>query len=216
VLTGFETCAFRHYRLKVLKDVVEAESDEMRWGNRVHKALENRVKDGTALPETMKQYEPIAAKIIASGRGGYIDVEQKMALTRDYEPCTFFAKDTWVRAITDVTVVKGRKAAVLDYKTGKKSHATAQLKLCAGVTFMVKSEVDFIRTGYLWLADGSVTSETYTRADLPKIWQDFAPRVLRLEQAAETGNYPKKPSGLCREWCPVHDCEHNGKYRGRR
>jgi hypothetical protein len=186
----------------------------MEWGNRVHKALELRVKDGTALPETIKAYEPIAAKIIASGQGGQVFAEQKLGLDHSFEPTTFFARDVYVRIITDVTIVKGRKAKVLDYKTGKEQPASAQLRLCAGATFAHYPEVEEVVTGYLWLASGRVTPEVYTRDQLPEIWQTFLPRVQKLEKSLDTNHWPKNPSGLCRKHCPVKACEHNGDYRG--
>jgi hypothetical protein len=199
VLNSFETCPWRHYLTRITKEVSEGENDEMRWGNQVHKALENRVKDGTALPERMAAYEPIAARIIqARAVGAEVQTEQKIGLTRDYEPCTYFAKDVYLRVITDVSAYKGANCAVLDYKTGKPSRASAQLALCAAATFQVLPYIQKITTGYL-----------------PGIWQDFAPRVLRLERAVESGNFPKNPSGLCRAHCPVTTCEHNGKYTGR-
>jgi hypothetical protein len=36
-------------------------------------------------------------------------------------------------------------------------------------------------------------------------------RVDTLEKMETTKNFPKRPSGLCREWCPVRDCEFHGK-----
>jgi hypothetical protein len=50
----------------------------------------------------------------------------------------------------------------------------------------------------------------FQREDVPKIWQEFAPRVQRLELAHQENRWPKKPSGLCRKHCPVRDCEFHG------
>ena len=41
-----------------------------------------------------------------------VEAEQKMALTKNLKPTTFFAKDVWVRGITDVTIVKNDKAFI--------------------------------------------------------------------------------------------------------
>jgi hypothetical protein len=47
---------------------------------------------------------------------------------------------------------------------------------------------------------------------VPKLWQEFAPRVQRLEEAHQQNKFPKKPSGLCNKWCPVPHklCEYRG------
>lgn len=216
VLTSFETCPRRHFYTKVSKEVSEPQTAALDWGNKVHKGLEHRVKDKTPLVDTLAVYEPIVARLEASAaQGGIIEAEQKMSADMNYNPCGYFAPNVWVRAITDVTVTKPEKRSsfVGDYKTGKPTPASAQLKLCAALTFSHKPYVDKVTTAFIWLANGTVTQETYTRDQIPEIWNEFHPRVQRLEHALSTGMFPPKPSGLCREWCPVPKrlCEHSGK-----
>jgi predicted RecB family nuclease len=210
VLTSFEDCPRRHYLTKVSKQVSEQPSEEMTWGNQVHKALELRIKVNQPLPKTMVEFEPIVAKVATAE--GVKTAEQKLALNRDYQPTTYFAGDVYVRGITDVTIENGRKAVILDYKTGKPTPASAQLKLTAAMTFAHLPYIDTIATGFLWLKTGGITSETYTRDDIPTIWQEFEPRVQRLERALIDNKFPPRPSGLCRKWCPVGRalCEHCG------
>jgi len=43
-------------------------------------------------------------------------------------------------------------------------------------------------------------SETYTKDDLPAIWNEFNARVLRLQHAVDTNTFPPKPSGLCKAY----------------
>lgn len=213
VLGSFEDCPFRHYEVKVAKTSFESPSPQMTWGNEVHKALELAVKNNAPLPETMP-YGHIIDKLKAAAVGGVIEAEQKMALDRNHTPVTYFAKDVWVRGITDVTIVKGNNCFIGDYKTGKPTPASAQLKLCAAMVLHHKPWIKRITTSFLWLKTGGQLSENYTRDDLPAIWQEFYPRVQRLEHALAENKWPKRPSGLCREYCPVRKCEHNGKYTG--
>lgn len=209
VLDSFETCAFRHWAVKVAKVVVEPQTEQMTHGNRVHKAIENRI-GGTALPADMAHYEPMVSRVIKAAEGGKIVAEQKMALDPQFRPTTFFAKNVWVRAITDATVFKGTKALVIDWKTGNPKPESAQLRLTAACTFALNPTIQSIDNAFMWLKTGDVTREKFTRDDVPTIWQEFMPRVQRLEQAHATNKWPKKPSGLCRKWCPVppHMCEH--------
>lgn len=215
VLDSFETCAWRHYLTKVSKEVKEPTSQEMDWGRQVHKALENRVKTGTPLPGNMAQWEPIGAKFYASAwkPGSTFECERQMALDAKFQPTSWFGKQVWVRSITDITIIRGRKAVVADYKTGKPKPESAQLKLTAAVTFHHHPEVEVIDNTFVWLKEGKISPpERFTRDDIPAIWQEFMPRVQRLEQALAENKWPKKPSGLCNNYCPVPHakCEFRG------
>lgn len=214
VLESFETCAHRHFRTKVKKDIVEGQTDEMAHGNRVHKALENRLK-GQPLPANMAAYEPYAARVLQSGTGGKVEAEQKLALTSSFQPTSFFAKDTWVRVITDFTIIQPAKkrAFVGDWKTGNPKPNSRQLALCAVATFACLPYVDEVHSTYVWLKTGEGQPEVFKREDVPAIWQSFMPRVQRLEIAHAENKWPKKPSGLCNGWCPVKDCEFWGPGR---
>lgn len=216
-LSAFETCPHRWFLTKVSKQVHEPQTTATLWGNQVHKALELRVGKGQPLPDTMKQFEPVAQSIAAKrDSGAKIECEQKMALNARFQPTTWFGKDVWVRGITDVTLTKGTTAIVLDYKTGKPTPDSAQLRLTAAMTFAHKPYIQKVVNAFLWLKikDEPPTTEVITREEIPDIWQEFAPRVQRLEIAVAENKFPKKPSGLCRAWCPCTMCEHNGGYRG--
>jgi hypothetical protein len=197
---------------KISKVVQEPQSEAMKWGNEVHKALELRVTINKPLPETMQSYEPIAASIIKKAEGGKLQAEQKMAINSRYIPTTWFAKDVWVRGITDVQITKGSKMFIGDYKTGKPDEGSAQLKLTAAMAMHHNPKVNTVINTFVWLKTGTTTTETFTREDIPTIWQEFAPRVQRLEHAVADNKFPARPSGLCRAWCPVGkaNCEHCG------
>ena len=67
--------AFRHNLTKITKVVKEGQSAEMAEGNRVHKAMEMRVKKHEPLPEDLQKYEPIAASLLRAAEGGAVDLE---------------------------------------------------------------------------------------------------------------------------------------------
>ncbi len=46
----FKQCPQKYYRIRVKKDVVEPESDAMRYGTEVHKAAEDYIKEDTPIP----------------------------------------------------------------------------------------------------------------------------------------------------------------------
>lgn len=213
-LTAFETCPRRYYLTKVSKEVSEPQTEATLWGNKVHKALEHRLVKAAPLPESMEMFEPIAASVAEKAKGGKLEAEQKMALTKSFTPTTWFGKDVWVRGITDFTITKGDKVFIGDWKTGKPTPGSAQLMLTAAMTMHQKPYINTVINAFVWLKTGSITHEVFTREDIPKIWQEFTPRVNRLESAMADNKWPARPSGLCRNYCPCHGCEHNGRYRG--
>lgn len=206
-LTSFEQCERKHNLTRIAKQVKEEESEAMRWGSRVHKALEYRLT-GEPLYGNMQQFEPYAKWV--ENQPGEILVEKRLALTKSFEPTEFFAHNVWVRAVADVLIVDGARVTNLDWKTGKHNPDSDQLKLSAAVTFHHFPDAEVIRTGFIWLkGDGKPTVGTYTRDDVAEIWEDFMPRVSRMERKIKDGTYHPKPSGLC-GWCPVGPqlCEH--------
>lgn len=210
-LSAFETCARRFYLTRITKQVIEPQSAAMVWGNSVHKALEDAVAGTAPLAERFKEYAPIVAKVRAAT--GKKQTEQKFALTKAFRPTTFFAPDAWFRGVIDLAVVGTKTAVIADYKTGKVKTDGDQLKLFAGAAFALYPWVEKVRTSYIWLAHDSTTTTDFVKEDLPSIWQEFAPRVHRMEVALKDDKWMPKPSGLCNAWCPVGKklCEFCGK-----
>ena len=211
-LEGFETCPHRHFRTRIAKDVPDPPGAEAQWGTQVHTYLEHRIRDKTPLPQAVNAYEPYVAKLESMvGPDGALHAEQKIALTRDLKPTTYFAKDVWLRVVIDVTLDNGPVVSAFDWKTGKRKLSSTQLDLTAAVIPAVYPEAVWVKTGFLWLKDKAIDTASYDVRDNQSLWDRFAPRVERMERAVARGDFPKKPSGLCRKWCPVRDCEFHGK-----
>ncbi len=211
-LTSFETCGKRFYHLKVAKDVVDVPHESATWGSTVHKHLEDRVRDGTPLPSALAGYEKLAAPL--ADKPGRL-VEQQFAVTAGLQPTGWTSSDAWCRGIVDVGVLTSKRAVLLDWKTGKRKPGSDQLKLFAGLAFAHYPTIEMVSTGFVWLAANVVDRAKFNREDVPVIWQEFIPRVRRLELAYETGKFGPRPSGLCGKWCPVPKslCEFSGRTR---
>ncbi len=201
-LEKFETCPKQYYHTRVKRDVIEGPTEATKWGERVHTAMENRVTMGEPLPEGMEHWEGLAAKLEALP--GEKMAEIKMAVNDSFQACDW--KSAWSRGIADLVVVHENKAIVLDYKTGKRK-PSEQLALYAGYTFAHFPDLEEVQTGFVWLKDKKIDKQTVTRVELPMVWQQFLPRVSRLESAYERDSWQPKPSGLCKGWCPVKTCE---------
>jgi len=201
-LDKFETCPRQFYHVRVLKDIKEPPTEATMWGEKVHTAMEHRVRDGTPLPEGMEQWEGIAAKFAALP--GQKLCEEQMAVDKNFQPAEW--GNAWSRGIADLLVIHGDKAGVFDYKTGKRK-ITEQLELYVGYTFATYPEVNYVTTGFVWLRDKKIDKATYHRDQVAGIWNGFLPRVRKLESAYEREAWPCRPSGLCRGWCPVKTCD---------
>ena len=210
-LTAYETCPYRYFLTRVTKEVKEPPTDATRHGVAVHLALELRLRDKTPLPAAYAAYEKYCVSIEKSG--GTVCAEEQYALAGTLQRVDWFAKNVWVRSILDVSIFNGKNAAVLDWKTGKVKPESAQLKLSAAMIFHTHPEVQKVSSGFIWLKEDKITKETFTREnDLHLIWKEFLPRVKRLTLAVAESKWEKKPSGLCRNWCPVgkSKCQHCG------
>lgn len=209
-LTAFETCPWRYKLTRVTKQAAEKQYDHRSEGNQVHKLLENAVSDGTPLPEGYGSWQRVVDRIRVSG--GRVETERKIALTPQFTETTYFGKDVWFRTAFDLRVTLPDRTVILDWKNGKRKMDPDQLRLYAGVEFKVRPNVDTVETAYAWLRDKKIDRESFKRDQAPEIWQEFSMRVGRIEHAIKTDTFPKRPSGLCREWCPVGRalCEHCG------
>lgn len=211
-LTSFETCPKRYYHIKVAKDVIDRPGEAAMWGSRVHKHLEDRMRDGTPLPVSIAGYESLVAPLVSAK--GQLLVEEQLAVTADLQPTTWESPTAWCRGIVDVGVITNGadKALLLDWKTGKIKSDSDQLMLFAGLAFAHYQSLNFVQTGFVWLKDRRITKQSFSREDIPVIWQTFIPRVQRLERAYEKASFLPKPSGLCANYCPVKKavCQFSG------
>ncbi len=207
-LKNFETCAKRHWHLDISRDVKEDEGEALMWGNEVHKALELRLANKTPLPLPMQEYEPWAARVLQGQ--GQLYVEQQLAIKSDLSATGWRSNDAWFRAKVDVLRINGPVALAVDWKTGAIKEDSVQLALAAATVFAAYPAVQIIRSKFIWLKEDADTVEDFTRAGMAEIWVHLWPRITKLKEAHDGQNYPPKPGGLCRRWCPVSQCPHHG------
>ena len=206
-LNDFQNCP-RSYQLKrVTKECKQVESEAMRHGTIQHEHLEFRVAKKTPLPPELTWFEEHIVRMEMAYTT--IIAEQAVGLTKGLTKTGFFSKDVWCRGKLDLTLQSPDKSIVMDYKTGKRKPDSDQLMLFAGFEFAMRPEIETVKTGYVWLKDKKIDSETFTRKDVSMIWGHFIPKVARLEKAYEKDEWPAKASGLC-GWCPATkvQCKH--------
>lgn len=151
--------------------------------------------------------QPVLDALIA--KSGSKHAELKLAATKDFEPCSWFSKETWVRGIIDLLILdeENKVAWVVDYKTGSDKYPDRdQLELMALLTFAHYPQVEKVNAALLFVVKNSMTKHKVDAASTDKILWSYRERVARIEDAYEAGVWNPKQSGLC-PWCPVKTCE---------
>lgn len=209
-LKNYRTCPKRYYEIDVAKNYQEDFSGEhLAWGKQVHTAFEERIRDGKPFPSGMEHFEEAAERLLAVP--GTKLVEQQLAIKRDLSPCTWFDKQTWFRGIADLLILNPPVALAIDYKTGKIVEETEQLALLAECVFSHHPDIHAVRTEFWWLKDEAATREDFKRSKRKDTWRGVMPKVMALEEAHKTMEFPPIRTGLCKNHCIVTGCAFNGK-----
>jgi hypothetical protein len=194
----------------IKKDFKEAESEQLKYGNIVHKIMEQRLAHGTVLPPVHQpKLEPWVQWFLA-GAGNYI-IEQQLAIDNQLQACEYFAGVAWFRARIDAMKVNGPACIIVDWKTGKPKDDSAQLMLNAAAVFSHYPEIRVIKSFFVWLESNSTSDITMKREQLPELWSWLWPRIEALREAYEAEVYNPTPSYICANYCPVTACPHHGK-----
>lgn len=232
-----EFIAWSHSRLKQFRDcprqlwhsiapkghpdrVDFVQTQAMIDGNNVDNALTKRITHGVELPPQYAPYEGMVQAVLAAP--GQKFTQMKLALDRGFNVCGNMDWDNaWVRVIYDVAIVNQDRAFLGDWKNGQIRVDEEQLRLFATVGFHALPEVDVIDTAYIWLRHGVMSDKTYTRRELPDMWNTFFPDVEKMQIAFKTQNWPATPKYGAKTcaWCPANQAkkckEAKGPYKGK-
>ena len=214
-LKAFENCPRRFLEVNVQKNFREPENDAMRYGNRIHKAIENYFK-GEDPSSDIQHLIPILNAYRVDGC--QTEVEKQMALTSDLEPCAWFSKKVWVRGAADLLVINGDTALVVDWKTGKWQDSSDQAALMALLVFCYFPDIDNVNTHFVWLKGATdkevgdlITPKSFSRENAAMLWSRFTPREQEYQRAVRENDFPPRHSGLCRRHCVVSTCPYHGE-----
>lgn len=207
----FDQCAKKYYHLRVAKDYVDEGSEATHYGNEVHAAAEAFFKTGTPIPEKYAVIRPSAEAMAV--RPGIKHAELKLGVRKDgdtFRPCGFFDAGVWWRGIVDLLLVNGRRAMMIDWKTGKSARYadTKQLDLMAGAVFAHFPDVEKIASALAFVVSGEFVPKVHVRERQADYMGVFDTQLARLAAAHENDVWNASPSGLC-GWCPVLECPHH-------
>lgn len=202
----YENCPLRYYRQRIVKDIVDEGGEASKYGERIHAHLEARMREQAPLPLEARLYEPLCRSLERSAVGGELHIEKELVLTEQLTPTGWWEPDAWLRSKLDVLVLRDDRAVVMDWKTGKRNPDFFQMAVFAVQVFKHYPQIEQVDTSLVWLKFMSMDTETYRREQTNELWTEVLSRIRRIHQSAETGNWPAKPSGLCK-FCPArHDC----------
>ena len=194
-------------RQRVVKDIVDEGGEASINGERIHKFLEDRLKENLELPQEVAHYEPLCSAVEQISNTGELHIEKELVLNDNLQPTGWWDTDAWFRSKLDILVINGHDAVVMDWKTGKRKPDFFQMQIFAVQVFKHFPDVVRVKTSLVWLKDNKMDTETYTRLQANELWAEIIKRVNRIEKALEHDVWPAKPSGLCR-YCPArHDCD---------
>lgn len=219
-LNVFDTCPRQYEAKYITREVQYKQSDEAKWGDEVHMALENYLKtEGSmGLPSNMAMYKPFGDWVLqrAAAGGAKVYAERNLAVDKNLKACAYKDKARWMGAKIDVTLLYPQHslAEVFDWKTGKMKNDETQLKLYGSMTLAAHPDIHQVRSGYIWLKDQVVSPPmVFTRENFAINWETFQFKYSRLRDAYVRGVFPPKPNGLCAKWCDVTSCEFHGRGR---
>lgn len=207
-LKDFEGCPKRYHEVKVLRRFPFKETEQIKYGNLVHKAAQAYTLTGKK--EAGFDFLWPVLDVLHAKEGKKLP-EQQMALTHDLAPCGWFDPTVWVRGIADLLILDepNRRAWVVDYKTGNDRYPDLdQLDLMALLVFAHYPQIKSVHSALLFVVKNNMVKQKTYVDDAPALWKKYRERVGRIELCHESGTWNPTPTPLCR-WCPVEDCSNH-------
>ena len=211
-IKAFETCPRKYHDTKVVKLYPREETEQTLYGTALHEQAELFIKDGRPLDQSFKFLKPTLMELSAMPGRKFPELE--MAVTEALVPCDFKDPEYWCRGIADLVIVNDENlsARVFDYKSGSNKYPdTDQLMLMALLIFKHFPHVRRVSGGLLFVLKNTVQKFAMDRDKEHELWWRWRERVAKLDAAHHHNNWPEKSSGLCRKYCEVVDCHHNGR-----
>ena len=200
----YQQCPLK-FKLKHIMKMKTAGSPAMQRGSDIHKEGENWLKTPKKLklPESYSHFADEMAHVKALSPL----VEQQWGFTKDWKPTGWFAGDTFLRIVTDITIkYDDGTADIIDIKTGRKYDTNQeQMDLFSCGPFMMWPDVNEVTTR-LWYVDqpkDNVVEQEFTRANFEKIKKQWDKRILPMFNDTK---FAPRPNDKCK-WCDFRKSE---------
>lgn len=212
----FDTCPRKYEAERITKEVPFTDSVATIYGKEFHLACEEYIRDDKPLDPKFKWMEVKLEKL--KSIPGEKHCELKVGIKKEdgkLVACDFFDKDVWFRGVADLAIIDGTKGWVLDYKTSKNSKYAdlKQIALMSAALFLKFPQLEKIKGALLFAIAEDLVRAEYTRENALNIFADLHETLSLREVSYYTNVFNEKPNGLCRKWCGVLSCPHNGANR---
>ena len=203
-----QQCPHKAYHVYVGRTLPYVETPEMAWGNKVHKAMENRIKYAVPLPEEMAAAEPSAAVFHDYSTKIVVRCEWQLAMDINGQPCDYndYSK-VWFRGKLDCVTLDSALtfAWEVDWKTGNVREDPFELETGALLLKVHHTNLETIKGEYFWMKTGQ-NGLRYTFNKHGETYQKLVNLRAEAESYFRAGVWPKRKSPLC-NWCAVKSCE---------
>lgn len=208
----FETCPYQWYCQYITKEIKFKETEAVIWGREAHEALDKRLKTNEMMSDRFKAYEPYAQAV--QRIEGNIYSEHELVVDKEGQQKGWWDKTAFMRGKADVFVDhQDGRGQILDWKTGS-IKPSEELEFFTLITFKLYPTIEKIRTAFIWLKHKvKPTVQTYDRDTLSEINSKFFNKIEKIESALAHDKFPKKRSGLCKNYCGSISCEFSGNYQ---
>jgi hypothetical protein len=213
-LKTFQQCPKKYYHLKVAKDIKDDGSEATIYGQEIHKAAEDFVKDGTPIPEKFAFIKPVVEALNRIEGEKHTEIQLGVANNNGkLAPCGFFDKGVWYRGIADLLIINGDEGFLVDYKSSKNAKYAdlKQLDLLAAAVFLHYPEVTKLKSALLFVVSNEFVNKEHNSQHKLAYFEHVRYDLERLETAMKTGVWNAVSGPLC-GWCPVKTC-HNFRER---
>ena len=215
-LKKFENCPRQYAEVVVYRNFQDVfTSAKGDYGDRLHKYANEFVSGRRAQGDADDVEFGFARPLfeVLSALPGTKYAEYKMAVTADGKPTRWNDPGRWFQGIVDLLIVSDHPTAFLvDYKTGDAKYAdTEQLELMALLTFAHFPHVKKVKGNLLFVLSEQMRPRVVLIGERERLWQKYRERDAKRQAAFHAKNFPPRESGLCKKYCVVLSCEHNGR-----
>ena len=204
LLNQYLNCPHAMFHKFIAKTYPYVESLQQGFGNRGHKAFEERIGNKKPLPEEFSKYEHFAVPFDAH----LTIVEQKLGMTREGKPTGFFDKDVWFRGKLDTSILSNGSGYMADWKFGSSKYEDPfELEVGAVLLQAKYPKATKLVGRYVYPVENKL-GQLYDLSNTDVTFARMKHLMDEIERDRATGWYEKRKSGLC-GYCSVEDCEHH-------
>lgn len=222
LLDTYLTCPRQYMAKYVTREVVFKQNAAAAKGDRIHKSVEDTLKNKAPLTEEASFMQPLVDWCfnLASNPNIEMFVERTLAIDKNLNPMALpegfkpWEYDIYMYAKADVFFVDhelGRNI-IVDWKTGKPKDAHTQSRI---LSLTATKSTGYTSNKCLWVhcCHNELREEHIELVELTPLNVLFE-NIRRYETACVSNSFPAIRNGLCNKYCDVVKCEHNGNYVG--